>query len=165
MLVSFDLLPNNARVWVYQAARELNEQEVRSIEESLEIFVNDWKRHGEPLKASFKILHNQFIILGVDESYNNVSGCSIDSSVHKLQELEQVLNVDLMNKMAIAFKVGDNVNTLSMLQFQQFVKEGKISSDTIVFNNLINSKQELESNWQIPASKSWHNRFFNTVKS
>lgn len=165
MLVSFDTLPSESRVWVYQAARELNEMEVRNIAQRLEAFVVDWKRHGEPLKASYKIVYNQFIILGVDESFNDVSGCSIDASVHTLKELEQSLKVELMNKMAIVFKNGEVVNTVSMLQFQQYVKEGKITPDTIVFNNLISSKAELEEKWETQASKSWHNRFFNTVKS
>jgi hypothetical protein len=39
------------------------------------------------------------------------------------------------------------------------VKEQKITSETIVFNNMVNTKEDFENNWEIPAKQSWHKRF------
>jgi hypothetical protein len=39
-------------------------------------------------------------------------------------------------------------------------KEKAVSENTIVFNNLLNTLGELKDFWEVPASESWHNRFF-----
>lgn len=159
MFVNFNSLPDTSRVWIYQADREFTEFEVKQITERLMKFVEDWRRHGEDLKASFKIEYNQFLVLSVDENYNDVSGCSIDASVHLLREFEKEFDLDLFNKMNVSFKDGENVNTVSLKDFKTYVKLEKINADTVVFNNLIQSKADFESAWEVEASKSWHAKF------
>ncbi|PHR74042.1 MAG: ABC transporter ATPase [Lutibacter sp.] len=165
MIVHFDALPQDTRVWIYQSNREFSDREVVQISEKIETFMATWKRHGDDLKTSYVIKYNQFIVFGVDENLNNVSGCSIDSSVHFIQEIEKEFGVDLMNKMNTAFRIGKNINIVSLADFQKFVKENKISEETIVFNNMVKSKIEFDTNWEVPANKSWHKRFFGTVIS
>ncbi|WP_196891589.1 ABC transporter ATPase [Aureivirga marina] len=159
MFVDFNEMPDSSRVWIYQANREFTEAEISEIETKLEEFVTKWVRHGDDLKGSYTIKYNQFIVLAVDESFNNVSGCSIDSSVNAMKQIEQAFQVDLMNKMNITFKVGENINLLSLADFQNYAKEGKITSETIVFNNMVQTKKAFETEWEIEASKSWHQRF------
>jgi len=161
MLVEFKELPNTSRVWVYQADREFTDKEVDEITKQLTSFVSNWKRHGDDLKASFLLKYKQFIILAVDENFNDVSGCSIDASVHIIQELQQQFNIDLLNKMNVAFKDGANINTVSLKQFKEFAKIDKINNNTLVFNNMITSKADFESVWEVEASNSWHARFLN----
>jgi len=165
MIVPFNNLPQDARVWIYQSNREFSDREVVQISEKIETFMATWKRHGDDLKTSYIIKYNQFIVLGVDESLNDVSGCSIDSSVHFVQELEKEFGVDLMNKMNTAFRIGENINIVSLADFQKFVKGNKITPETIVFNNMIQSKVEFDTSWEVSANKSWHKRFFGTVIS
>ena len=165
MIVHFDALPQDARVWIYQSNREFSDREVVQISDRIETFMATWKRHGDDLKTSYVIKYKQFIVFGVDESFNDVSGCSIDSSVHFMQQIEKEFGVDLLNKMNTAFRVGENINITSLLDFQNFVKENKISSETIVFNNMVQSKAEFDSNWEVTAKNSWHKRFFGTVIS
>ena len=159
MFIEFDMLADSSRVWVYQADRTLNQSEVDQISEYLRNFVNNWKRHGDDLSASFKIEYNQFIILAVDENVNEVSGCSIDSSVHIIKEIEKAFDVDLLNKMKVSFKDGTNINTVGLNDFRKYVAANKINANTIVFNNMINSKADLASAWEVEASKSWHAKF------
>ena len=159
MFTEYKNLPNNSRVWIYQSDREFNQEEIILISAKAEEFINSWTRHGDDLKGSFTIKYNQFLVLAVDESFNNVSGCSIDSSVRFVQELEKELQLDLMNKMNITFKDNENINLVKLSDFQQFAKDKKITSETIVFNNMINTKEDLENNWEIPAKQSWHKRF------
>ncbi|HHC80216.1 MAG TPA: ABC transporter ATPase [Flavobacteriia bacterium] len=159
MYVNFHELPTTSRVWVYQADRELSQGEIEQISKKLKHFVNHWKRHGEDLKASFVIKYNQFIILAVDEDYNDVSGCSIDDSVRIIKELQQELAVDLLNKMKVTFKDGTNINTVSLQDFKKYAQQEKIKSDTVVFNNMIQSKADFETAWEVEARKSWHAKF------
>ena len=124
-----------------------------------EDFINQWTRHGDDLKGSFTFKYNQFLVLAVDESFNNVSGCSIDSSVRFVQALEKEFQLDLMNKMNITFKDNDTINLAKLPDFQKFVKEQIVTAETIVFNNMVNTKEDFENNWEVPVSKSWHKRF------
>lgn len=159
MFTEYNNLPNNSRVWIYQADREFTVEEIEYICAKAILFIDNWTRHGDDLKGSFTIKYNQFLILGVDEGFNNVSGCSIDSSVRFVQELEKEIKVDLMNKMNVTFKSGDNINVVKLHEFQQFAKEQKITSNTVVFNNMVNTKEDFETNWEVTADKSWHKRF------
>ncbi|AQS92675.1 MULTISPECIES: ABC transporter ATPase [Polaribacter] len=159
MFTAYNNLPNNSRVWIYQADREFTENEIQFISDKAEEFINQWTRHGDDLKGSFTIKYNQFLVLAVDESFNNVSGCSIDSSVRFVQALEKELQLDLMNKMNVTFKDNENINLVKLSDFQRFAKEKKITADTIVFNNMVNTKEDFENNWEITAKDSWHKRF------
>ena len=160
MLVDFSSLPDASKIWIYQSNRELSDIEIEEIEHALIDFVSNWKRHGEELRASFEIRHKQFIILAVDEQYNNVSGCSIDASTHIFKQFESKFHIDLFNKLNTAFKDGEHINVVSIGDFQKFVNEQKIDSNTVVFNNTISTKKELDTAWEVSANESWHQRYF-----
>jgi hypothetical protein len=49
-----------------------------------------------------------------------------------------------------------------MQEFQTLINDGKVDDQTLVFNNLVSTKNELDSNWQIPLHKSWHKRLLST---
>jgi hypothetical protein len=159
MFVKFENLPSHSRVWIYQSNRKFTTQEVEFITEKAILFTNQWTKHGSDLQGSFVIKYNQFLILAVDEGFNNVSGCSIDSSVRFVKELEKFMGVDMMNKMNISFKDDDHINIVTMSDFKEFIKSNKITSETIVFNNMISTKEELETQWEVSLNNSWHKRF------
>lgn len=159
MFVDYQDLPDNSRVWIYQSNREFTQSEMDFIAEKARGFIEQWTRHGQDLKGSFTFKYNHFLILGVDEGYNNVSGCSIDASVHFVQAIEKSLGVDMMDKMNVSFKEGHHINIVKMSAFKEFVKQNKIDGNTDVFNNMIGTKNELETRWEVPASQSWHQRF------
>lgn len=159
MYTPYKNLPNNSRVWIYQSNREFTEKELEFISTKAEEFINSWTRHGDDLKGSFTIKYNQFLVLAVDESFNNVSGCSIDASVHFVKALEKELQLDLLDKMNVSFKDGNHINIVKLADFQKFASEKKINQETIVFNNMVDTKEDLENKWEIPAKQSWHKRF------
>lgn len=159
MFTDYKSLPENSRVWVYQADRRLTIEEIEYISAKAIVFIEQWTRHGDDLKGSFTLKYNQFLILGLDENFNNASGCSIDASVRFIKELEQELKIDLMDKMNVSFKDGENINIVKLADFQQFVQDKKITKETIVFNNMVNTKQDFEQKWEVPADQSWHNQF------
>lgn len=160
MYVDFQELPDTSRIWVYQSDKELQTQQIEKIRVVLKEFIEEWTRHGQGLKGSFAILHNHFIVIGVDESFNEVSGCSIDASTHVFKGFEQQFDIDLFNKLNTAFRSGDHINVVSLPDFQKFIKEERITESTTVFNNMVQTKGELAEAWEVPASRSWHNRYF-----
>lgn len=159
MFTQYKNLPDNSRIWIYQSDREFTSKEIEFISIKATDFINQWTRHGDNLKGSFTIKYNQFLVLAVDEGFNNVSGCSIDSSVRFIQTLEKELELDLMNKMNITFKDNNTISLVKLSDFQKLAKEQKVTSDTIVFNNMVTTKDDFENNWEVPAKESWHKRF------
>lgn len=159
MFTEYTNLPNNSRVWIYQADRPFTAEEVKIISSRAIDFIEQWTRHGDDLKGSFTFKYNQFLVIAVDESFASVSGCSIDASVRFVQQLEQHFNIDLMDKMNVSFKDGDAINVVKLMDFQRYAKAQKITKETIVFNNMVETKEEVETKWEVPANQSWHNRF------
>ncbi|WP_456460912.1 ABC transporter ATPase [Lutibacter sp.] len=160
MLINFEDLSDTSKVWIYQSNREFSDNEIEIIKKRVEDFIGSWQRHGEDLKASYQLKYNHFIILAVDEKFNEVSGCSIDASVNLIKQFEKEFKLDLTNKLNISFKVNNNINIVNLADFQQYAKQGKINLNTIVFNNMVASKADFMNNWEVIAAKSWHKRFF-----
>ena len=159
MLVNFNTLPEESRVWVYQANRTFTDIEISEIESKLDIFLEQWTAHGSDLKAGYSIVYKRFIVIALDQNLNRASGCSIDASVHFIQQLEREYKVDLMDKMNVSYKQGDFIAYKSLLDFKKMAKDRAISKNTIVFNNLVNTIAEFKEHWEVPASESWHSRF------
>ncbi|PTX43056.1 hypothetical protein C8P64_1582 [Christiangramia gaetbulicola] len=161
MLVPFDSLADSSRVWIYQANRSFTEEEIQEISKKLDLFIEKWTAHGADLKASYEIKYNRFITIALDQQLNAASGCSIDASVQFIQQLEKEYNVDLLDKMNVSYKQGEFIAYKSLADFRKMAKQRAVSPNTIVFNNLVNNKAEYLSDWEVPASESWHKRFMN----
>lgn len=156
-------LPNKvgdvSKVWIYQSTRPFTETEVKAISQACAAFVTEWAAHGTQLTADYAILFNQFICLFVDESAYGASGCSIDSSVHFVQSLERKFSLELFTRTEVAYlNAKQELETIHMNDMENAKKLGKISADTLVFNNLVTTKGEMKTNWIVPVSESWHAR-------
>lgn len=159
MYVDFKELPNESRIWIYQSNRPFTEEEVMQLNEEVAQFLKQWTAHGANLNAGFEIRYKRFIIIGLDQSQQGATGCSIDASVHFIQELEKKYEVDLLDKMNVSFKQGEFIAYKPLIDFKKIVKNRSVSPKTIVFNNLVNTKDEYLHEWEIPLEESWHNRF------
>ena len=159
MLVDFDKLPEESRVWIYQANRSFSKEELEEINSRLRTFLEAWTAHGKDLQAGYSFKYKRFIVIGLNQNLNNATGCSIDASVHFIQELERDYKVDLMDKMNVSFKVGEHINIVKLNEFRAFAKSEKINAKTLVFNNMIATKRQLEEQWEVPAEQSWHKKF------
>ncbi|HQA73097.1 ABC transporter ATPase [Flavobacterium sp.] len=160
MFVPFDTLPEYSKIWIYQSNRKFSDEEITEIENDLKTFVENWSAHGTGLEASFILKYNRFIILSVNQEVQQATGCSIDSSVAFIQNLEQKYKVDLLDKMNVTFKNGEHIAHKSLIDFKRMAKEKAVTANTIVFNNLVNTIEEFNNNWEVPAEQSWHSRFF-----
>ena len=160
MYIPFENLPEESRIWIYQSNRKFSDDEMQEIENELKTFVEDWTAHGTSLEASYLLKYNRFIILAVNQEVQQATGCSIDSSVTFIQNLEQKYQVDLLDKMNVTFKNGEHIAHKPLIDFKRMAKEKAVTANTIVFNNLVNTIEEFNENWEVPASESWHSRFF-----
>jgi hypothetical protein len=160
MYIPFEDLPGDSKIWIYQANRKLSDDEVTEITNSTKEFIENWAAHGKSLEASFIVKYNRFIILAVNQEVQAATGCSIDSSVAFIQSLEAKYGVDLLDKMNVTYRVGEFIAFKTLIEFKQLAKNKSVSENTIVFNNLVNTIEEWQDFWEVPANESWHSRFF-----
>jgi hypothetical protein len=146
---------DSSKVWIYQSSRLFLVGEALQIEEMLESFVAGWKSHGAPVKGYANLFFGQFIVLMADETAIGVSGCSTDSSVRILKEIERVMNVQLFERQTLAFVVKGKIQLLPLTQLTYAVENDFLNGDTLYFNNTVLSKKELLQNWIIPLKESW----------
>ncbi|MFS2186586.1 MULTISPECIES: ABC transporter ATPase [unclassified Mucilaginibacter] len=149
-----------SRVWIYQSDRKLTDLEVQQIQPELDRFTTNWTAHNNQLKAKGEVRYNRFFILIVDESQAGASGCSIDKSVHFMQQVQQHLGINLFDRFNLAYREGEEVLSLPRHDFEAKLKEGSINKETVVYNNLVQNLTELETKWEVPFKDSWHIQLF-----
>nr|WP_287937517.1 hypothetical protein [Algoriphagus sp.] len=160
MYIPFEQLPAHSRVWIYQAERILTEKEIEIVKQRLTRFCEGWNTHGNGMPTSFDIFDQQILILAVDESGLGASGCSIDSSVKVLKELESMLGVNLTDqgKVSVRNSSGD-LKVFPALGLKSKVQAGELTLEQEVINPLIRTKADLHQLWQ-PVRNSWLNKYF-----
>ncbi len=157
-------MPLHSRVWIYQSIREFSENEITQLKTKADSFISEWTSHGKTMSACIEIFHNRFIIVCVDEKTTSASGCGIDKSVKFIQQLESDLggNVSLLDRMNVAYRKKSAAPTLkgkiqvcNIHELKNLITFPEGQTGTTVFNNLVNTKEELEQNWEVPLEKSW----------
>jgi hypothetical protein len=145
----------DSRVWIYQASRPFLISESIEINSLLQKFVAQWNSHGTVVKGFASLIFSHFIILIADESATGISGCSTDSSVRMIKEIESRFNVNLFDRQMLAFAIKDKIQLLPLNQLKYAADNHFINANTIYFNNLVQTKEELDNNWMIPINASW----------
>lgn len=156
---NIEQLADTSRVWIYQSDRVLSNDDKATISEDLEQFVMSWTAHDRSLKAAYEIRHNRFVLFYVDESMTGASGCSIDKSVGVVTDLGSRLGIDFFNRMSFAYWANDDVHVVDSGTFAELYQNKVITDDTLVFDNLVQTKSALQSIWKKKLSESWHARF------
>ncbi|MEO8569165.1 MAG: hypothetical protein ABI419_08515 [Ginsengibacter sp.] len=159
-----DLIPkdfdDNSRVWVYQCNRCFTLHEALEIEELLQNFTTNWNSHGSSVKGFANLFFGQFIILMADETATAVGGCSTDSSVRIIKNIEEDYHVQLFDRQMLAFAIDERIQLIPLSLLNYEIDNGIIDSGTLYFNNTILTKKDLINNWIIPAGQSWLSKRF-----
>jgi len=161
MFVDFDTLPADAKIWVYQADRRLNDTELESLGSRFRIFSDSWDSHGKNLRNSFRFFHNYFIVIGVDENYTTASGCSIDKSVDLIRKTEQEFMVNFLDRSRIAFEIDNVIQQYSFNNLKMYINNQTIRPENLMFNNTVATMDEFRKKWKIPAGETWISKYFN----
>lgn len=151
----------DSKLWIYTIKEIISEETAIRIVKSIEAFCQNWTAHNKELRAFWNMYDNRIILLGVDEHLNQASGCSIDKSVHLLQDLENELNITIFDRMLFSYSDGNKIQTLSRDEFQSGIDENIINSDTMVINTLAKNLQEWQLSGFQKLQDSWIKNLFN----
>lgn len=149
-------LPDQTRIWIYQADRELTTSERQLVELEMKPFIDQWAAHGQPLSAGFEVRNNRWLIVGVDEVQAGASGCSIDASVHRIKAIGERIGVDFFNRTLVIWDDHGTQKCDPMHDFWARRKAGIVTDETPVFNNLARTLGELKKGEMVPFKESWH---------
>jgi hypothetical protein len=159
MFVDYTSISNDAKVWVYPSSRKFYPTEIEEIEQKVKQFVESWKLEDENFKVSYQLLYNRFIILVADDTETSLTNADIDASVSFILQLPVTYKVELLDKMNACFKQGEYVQYKDLKDFKKLLKNKAVTAKTIIFDNLINNKEDLENFWEITIENSWYNRY------
>jgi hypothetical protein len=158
-MLTYNDMPLHSRAWIYQSDRAITDLEVNEIRRKAAMFLMEWTSHGSVMRASIDVLYNRFLVVLVDEKAASASGCGIDKSVRFMQQMEVDYKINLFDRMLVSYRNADTViKTTKLYTFEQMMEKGELSADTIVFNNLIDTKADMQSKWEVPVKLSWHSR-------
>ncbi len=168
MILDLIALDNSSKVWVYQAKERLTDDQIESVRLDLYHFLDQWTSHNARLYTYGNIFHERFLAIFVDERYAGASGCSIDKSVHFVEELEKKYGIDFFGRQDVAYmekqedEEGEDVSKIHIVHLYDLAtayNNGDINQDTFVFNNLVQTKGDFLQKWVVPLGESWHKRY------
>lgn len=158
-MVSYDALDANSKVWIYQSTTAIQAAHIAEIQKRIDEFTKTWVSHNNQLKAFGELKHQRFIVLIVDQTQAGASGCSIDKSVHFIQELQRDFDLDLFDRMTFSYQTEQGeILAAQRDAFAELYQTGKINDATIVFDNLVSTKVDYEEKWTLALGDSWHKR-------
>ena len=159
MLVNFETLPEDSKVWIYPSSRKFYPNEIVEVETKLQEFVENWKKDDEAFIASYKFLYKRFLVFTANDDKSVLTNLEVDSLVSFILELQSIYNIELLDKMNVCFKQGEFVQYKELKDFKKLLKNKAVTGKTIIFDNLITTKIEFENYWEVAIEDSWYSRF------
>ncbi|NNE25379.1 MAG: hypothetical protein HKN09_00925 [Saprospiraceae bacterium] len=146
-----------SKVWVYASNKLIPDAQIAAIKQDIVDFTMQWQSHGQNLDCYGNIFHERFLVLVADDTHH-VSGCSIDSSVHFVKALEAKYNLNFFDRMTYHYVVDEVFHTIHHSQLKAAYNEGTINDDTLMVDNLVNTKETFLERWIVPLNMSWYKK-------
>lgn len=146
------------KVWAYVISRPLSEKETEQLTLAGTAFVKSWTSHDRQLTASFETIGKRIVLIQVDETAADASGCSIDKLTRFIKEAGQQLGIDLMNRLLVAYKDQGEIAVVPSSSIKELLHNGKISGDTVVYNTAVANGEELR-NWEQQLKNTWLTKY------
>ena len=159
MIIDFKNIPDDSRIWIYQSSKDLSDSDIKIIDNKTTLFLENWKAHGNELQASYLIKERRFLIIAVNERFNPIGGCSIDYSLQLVNDISTTINLDLLDRLSVNYRLENNIKSISLRDLKNKIKNKSFSPETIIFNTTVKTKKELSSDFELKISSSWLSKF------
>lgn len=154
--VEFETLPDEARVWVFAADRDLFGTDAAAMLGAVDAFLSEWKAHGTPLRCARDWRDGRFLAVGVDQGAAGASGCSIDGLFRVFKEGADVLGASLLNPGMTYWRDADGkVRSSRRIEVRQLVENGTISQASPVFDTTVQDAGAWRRAFERPAADTW----------
>jgi hypothetical protein len=143
------------KIWIYTLSKQLAAEQELELKTTCQNFVSTWTAHDVSLDASYELYKHRLLIFKVDEANYNASGCSIDKQLRLVKELEQKFDIELLNRLLVAYESNDEINVVKNNRIAELLENSIISADTLVFDNTITDAEDLKTNWKKPLGQTY----------
>ena len=154
-LMSF---PDQTRVWIYAANKIIPPTQAEKIHEAVYDFAKHWSSHHQAVEATGGFMHGVFIVLMVNEQINKPGGCSIDGSVQFIRKLGQQFDVDFLDRQILYYIMDNQVHVLPLSQLNEAYQSGKINSETLFIDTLVQDSASFKKAWLKTLKVAWQRR-------
>ncbi len=142
-----------SKVWVFQSDCAILEND--RLHSELKNFTRNWKTHGKDVESVFEIIEDRFLVVMVNESHNQVSGCSIDDLMDCVANIEAKLSISLRDRAGF-YVLSENIPIYVLLdEYSKLAHEGVINIDLSFYDATIFNKADFNSRWIAPLKSSW----------
>jgi hypothetical protein len=154
--IDFSALPDDARVWVFAAADPVRGEGAGALLARVDRFLDGWAAHGVPLRCARDWRDDRFLAVGVDQSLEGASGCSIDGMFRTLQGLESTLGTTLLGGGRVYWRDADGMVQVS----DRDGFAGRVAGDATrpVFDTTVTTAADWRVRFERPLAESWHAR-------
>ncbi|MBI2721426.1 MAG: hypothetical protein HYX39_04555 [Bacteroidetes bacterium] len=146
------------RAWAYLINKDLSNEQLTGLQQKGDQFTKTWTAHESKLSANFELFKNKIIVVTVNENQTAASGCSIDKLTRFIKQLESEFELELMNRLLIAYETEGRVNVIHSSKIKELLHTGEITANTIIYNTAIANQEELQ-NWAQPLKNTWLQKY------
>lgn len=158
----FPTLPPTARVWLFEADRDIPEALFAAVRR----WLPTWTSHARPVTAEADVLAGRVLavaaLISPEDLNAGVSGCGIDAMTHAVEQAFAEADCTLAPALAVTHRDADGAwQTVPRPTFRRLAREGGVSGDTPVLDLTATDLGTLrETGVERPAAESWHGRVF-----
>ena len=146
------------RVWTYLINKNLSSEELQNLNLKGNAFVSEWTAHENKLTASFELFKSRIIIVKVNETVTEASGCSVDKLLRFIKLCEQEFNIQLLNRLLVAINLNNEIQAIHSSEIKTLLLNGSINPETQIYDTSISNENEL-NNWIKPLKNTWLNKY------
>ena len=155
-LVPFTALPQSAKIWIFASDVPLAGAPADRLLADVDTYLQSWKAHGVPLRCARQWLDDRFLIVGIDPTEEQASGCSIDGLFRAVQGLERALATRLLGGGRVFYRdAAGQPAVASRDEFQALATQHAVSAETPVFNTGLTQLNEWQTSFERPLAQSW----------
>lgn len=152
-------MPAHSRVWMYKSAFAFTPAQLAAINKQGQAFANSWVSHGDEVRAAFGVLNDHFVIISADLADMVICGGSVDGSIQFIKRLEAEMGLSLTDRMVVLYEKDGAIRSCRVPEVGDLLKTGEITADTIVFDDLVSTKADLDARFRTPLRNTWMARY------
>ena len=155
MFIPFNKIGDDSRCWVYQVDKKITSLEKKFIEKKIQYFCETWTSHNAPIKSSFIIDLDYYILLFADGQETNISGCAIDEQRKIIEKISEELKIKISTYNKIGVFINNKLIFLSKKEIIDRINKYEMSSNSEIINITIKNKKEYQKKWIRTIKESW----------
>mgnify|MGYP001222913590 CR=1 FL=1 len=152
-------MPGHARLWIYKSATPFTQEQLAIIRSKGLAFTEAWSSHGDQVVSALDVLEGHFVVLAADLEHMKICGGAVDGSVQFIKSLERDLGLNLTDRMVVLYEQEGAVHSCRVNDLEGMIKEGTLTGDTAVYDDLVATKSDLDSRFRTRLRDTWMARY------